>query len=148
MHEDGAALSSHPRPVVVAEHEHDIVKVVGAFQSFGAPLRRKRDQPIVVAAGGIVTPAVVFADRAHRKLGPRPGAPVDPVQHLADGKAPEGRAAVAFAFQGADAGAAERSRAHAMGKDEASLASLSRGRPHRDWPSSPNPHDRTAFFCR
>ena len=68
VHEDGAALSPHPRPVVIAEHQHEIVEMVRARQAIGGAPRRKPDQPIVVAIGGILAPAVIGADRAQRKL--------------------------------------------------------------------------------
>jgi DNA-binding response OmpR family regulator len=141
MHEYGTALVPHPRPVVIAEHQHEIVEMIFALQPFGAAPRRQRYQPVVVAVGGIVAPAITVADRANRKLGAGPGDAVGSIQHLADRKTAERRAAVGFAFQGAYAGPAKRRGPDAMPKRDQCFARVPRCAPHQDRPGSLNPHD-------
>ena len=100
--------------VVVAEHEHEIVERVGALQAFGASPRRQPHEPVVVAVGGIVAPAVMVADRPHRQARARSGAPVGAIEHLAHRKAAAWGRTVAFALHRADTAAAERCPPHLM----------------------------------
>ncbi len=148
MHEDGAAFAPHARPVVITEHQHQIVEMVVALQSFGASPRWQGDQPVVVAVGGIVAPAVVIADGAHRQSGAGPGDAVGPIKYLAHCEAAERRRAVAFALQGVDAGAAERRGPDAMPKRDPRVASIPRRAPDQDRLGSLNPHDNEPFSAR
>ena len=132
MHEDRAALPLDSRPVVIAEHEHEIVEMILALQAFGASPRRQFDQPIIVAARGIVAPAVMRADRMHRQPRARPRNPVGAVEHLADRKAAKRCPAIAFALQGADAAAAERRLPYAMTERYPRLCCTPRRTPHDD----------------
>ena len=146
MHEDRAALPLDSRPVVIAEHEHEIVEMILALQAFGASPRRQFDQPIVVAARGIVAPAVMRADRMHRQPRARPRNPVGAVEHLADSKAAKRCPAVAFALQGADAAPAERRPPHAVTERYPRLCHTPRRAPHDDRLGSLNPHDGKPFL--
>src|SRR5262249_61087686 len=97
MHEDRAAAAFDPGPVVEAEHEHQIIEMVGALQPFRALPRRQLDEPIVVAIGGIFAPAIVCADRVNGGLGAWTHAPGGAVENLAGGETPKRAGAASFA---------------------------------------------------
>ena len=144
MHEDGAAPPLHARAVVVTENENQIVEIVVAGQAVGARSRRQFDEPVVVAVGGILAPAIVGPDGAQRKYRPRPRHTIGAIEHLANGKAAERCGAVAFPLQRLDAAPAERRAPHAMRQDKAPFPWISGCAPQRD--VSLNSHGQLAFF--
>src|SRR6266508_3894001 len=81
-----------------------------------------------------------------REPGPRPHVPVGAVEHLADQKPSERCAAIPFALQRADTGAAERGLTHAMGERDSGMVRFPRRPPDDDRPGSLNPHGGPAFF--
>ena len=148
MHEDGAAFPLDPRHVVVAEHEHEIVESVGALQSLGASPRRQPDEPVVVAVGRIVAPAVMRrGSRAPEAACAAEGTRSARYKTWRTGKRPQRGSAIAFALERANARAAERRLSHAMTEHDPRLAPFSRRAPdeHRSRPL--NPHDRSAFYA-
>ena len=144
MHEDGAAPPLHARAVVVTENENQIVEIVVAGQAVGARSRRQFDEPIVVAVGWILAPAIVGPNGAQRKYRPRPRHTIGAIEHLTNGKASERCRAVAFPLQRLDAAPAERRTPHAMRQDKAPFPWISGCAPQRD--VSLNSHGQLAFF--
>ncbi len=85
----------------MTEDENEVIEMVVAREAIGAVSRRELDQPIIVAVGWILAPGVVGADRANRQRRARSRDAIGPVQHEAEGKAPERRRPVPFPLQGA-----------------------------------------------
>jgi len=85
----------------MTEDENEVIEMVVAREAIGGASRRELDQPIIVAVGWIFAPAVVCANRPNRQRRARSRDAIGPVQHQADGKAPERRRPVPFPLQGA-----------------------------------------------
>jgi hypothetical protein len=145
MHEDGAAASSHPRAVVVTKHENEIVEMIVAGQAVGARRRRQLDESVVAAIRWVLAPTIVGANGAQRKLRPWPWQSVGAVEHLADGKPPKGRRAIALPLQRLGAAPAERRAPHAVRQEKAPFPWISGCAPQRDVPL--NSHDQLTFSC-
>jgi hypothetical protein len=63
MQENRAAPALHHRRVVVAEHDNEIVDVIGAPEGFGAGAVSEAHGPVVGRVGGLVAPAVIGRQR-------------------------------------------------------------------------------------
>ena len=146
VNENGAAFAPDPRPVIVTKYQHEIVKMIRALQALPAWPRRQLAEPVVVAVGRIVTPAIIVADRARRELRPRPCHAIGAIIELANRKTAERGSAVAFALKSANAGTAKRRRANVMTERDQRPAPMSGSPPDDDRPTALNRHDQLTLY--
>jgi len=146
VNENGAAFALDPRPVIVTKDKHEIVEMIHALQALAASPRRQLAEPVVVAVGWIVAPAIIVADRAQPKLRARPAHALGAIIDLANRKTAERGSAVAFAFKRANAGTAERRRANVMTERDQGPVPMSGSPSDDDRPSALNRHDQSTLY--
>lgn len=124
MPEDRAATPANHRPVVPAELDDDVVEVILALEPFLGFAWRAVDQAIVAAVLLVVAPGIARSNPLQRQQGAWPGEAVGPVEDAAQRQLGSRCAAVALAFVGADAGAAERAGKDRVARDEKTLSAI------------------------
>ena len=107
MDEDGAASAGHPRPRIVIDLDNDIVQTVFPPQPIAWFNGRSLKWTVVASVRWILAPGVGVADPSARQHGPWQHKPIrPPPQPQRPERAPRGTA-IAFAFVGFHAAAAE-----------------------------------------
>jgi hypothetical protein len=107
VHENCAAGTAPSRPRIVVEDDNNVVDGVGAEQRFSACWVGELNRSIVVAISRVVAPAVVSLHRGDRQDG---AGALNAIVAIKDAKNVPGAdwgCAVAFAFEGAGAAAAQ-----------------------------------------
>ena len=102
------AVAGDARAGVVIDFDDQIVEPVGAFKPVAWFIGRPPEWPVVATVLGIFAPGLFWRDRPDRQQGAWSWQAVRSPPQPNRMKSPCRRAAIAFAFRGFDAGAAQR----------------------------------------
>lgn len=124
--ENRASAAGYPRPGVVVDFDHEIIKVVTAPQAVTGGAGKAANRPIVIAVVWILAPGVGRRDPPKRQQRARRRAAVGSPPQAHEPKTPARCAAIPFALVGLDAGSPKSDRNAHASDDKPSLSPVSR----------------------
>ena len=110
VHEHGTAPALHARPLVMIDHDDNIIQVVFAPHSFGAGRVGVLDVPIVVSVADLIAPTVLRPQWPERHASGRAQKTIWSVEGTTDDIGTDGGGAISFALDRAPTGPSQGAR--------------------------------------